>query len=257
VTGHNQQYMHPEHARMRARWMADVCAAIKKADPRLLSVVLAYELENESNFVATEPPFSLTSGTIEWMGRTYDAARADDLQRLADDAIVAALDEAHSAVRKVDADALVGASVFTFRAVGRTGPGRLREDKTPDARFPARPLAVARSRSAYVDVHFYPMGGTTLDEDYRSIEFEAVKAACARAGKPMIVGEIGAFRGPYPDPGKAAAAMRAALAKLLGDGFQGFLYWTYDTEEQNEHLWHARSGAGEIMQALEEAGAKP
>ncbi|MBM3493508.1 MAG: hypothetical protein FJX72_04180, partial [Armatimonadetes bacterium] len=48
IVGPNEQYLHPGHAKARAQYMADVCAAVKRHDPNLLSTVLAYELENES-----------------------------------------------------------------------------------------------------------------------------------------------------------------------------------------------------------------
>ena len=254
IRGGNQQYLHPEHAEMRARYMADVCAAIKKHDPALLSTVFAYELENESHFMATEPPFSSTAGTVQWGSQEYDASNPADLQRLADDGIIAAVASAHRQVTRVDREALIGASVFTFRAVGRHGPGRLREDKTPDPRFPARPLAIARSKSAYVDIHFYPVKPDTLDGDYRSIEFPQLREACRKAGKPMIVGEIGAFKFAYADLPSAAEAMRISLDRLFKDGFTGFLYWTYDNMEQSDMLWEALAGNGEIMAVLERAG---
>jgi len=252
IEGSNQEYLHPGMVRSRAQWMADVCSAIRKHDPALLSTVFAYELENESHFIATQAPFSLTSGTVQWNGRTYDAASPDDLQRLADDAIVEAINAAHDAVRKVDRQALVGASVFTFRAVGRSGPGKIREDKTDDPRFPARPLAIARSKSAYVDVHFYPTDDTMLDADYRSIEFPALKVACEKAGKPRMVGEIGAFKFAYKDLPTAVQAMSRSLRRLREDGWQGFLYWTYDNEEQSDMLWEATAGDGSMLRMLQE-----
>lgn len=67
----------------------------------------------------------------------------------------------------------------------------------------------------------------------------------------MLVGEIGAFKRPYPEVAAAAAAMTSSLRRLEKDGFAGFLYWTYDNEEQSGDLWHARAGHGEIMAALE------
>lgn len=253
VGGGNQQYLHPGYVRSRARYMADVCAAIKEHDPGLLSTVLAYEIENESHFMATEPPFSLSSGTIRWGGKSYDAASDDDLQRLADDGIIRAINTALTELRKVDRLAMVGASAFTFRAVGRSGPAKFKTDKTQDPRFPARPLAMARSRAAYVDVHFYPVSEGTLDADYKSIEWPELKAACVKAGKPMIVGEIGAFKFAYPDISTAAEAMASTLRRLQKDGWAGFLYWTYDNVEQAESLWHALDGQGEIIKALERA----
>ncbi len=254
IAGGNQQYLHPGYVQAKARWMADVCAAIEKHDPELSSTVFAYELENESHYEATEPPFSLTSGVVRWNGKTYDASKAEDLQRLADDGIVYAINAAHEAVRKVDPRALVGASVFTFRAVGRSGPGRLRDDKTQDPRFPARALAIARSKSAYVDVHFYPMNDRNLDEDYASIEFETLETECIRKGKPRIVGEIGAFKFAYKDLASASAAMERSLRRLDSDGWVGFLYWTYDNEEQSDMLWEATAGDGLMLRTLQNAG---
>lgn len=256
VEGGNTQYLHPDYVQAKARWMADVCAAIKAHEPGLLSTVFSYELENESHFIATQAPFSLRGAVVQWGGKSYDTAKAEDLQRLADDAIVTAIDAAERAVRAVDRQALVGASVFTFRAVGRSGPARLTEDRTPDNRFPARPLAIARSRSAYVDVHFYPTGDGTIDEDYRSIEFEELHEACKRAGKPMIVGEIGAFKFAFKTLESAADAMERSIGRLFRDGWKGFLYWTYDNEEQREQLWEATAGGGELLRALERVTKK-
>jgi hypothetical protein len=106
-----------------------------------------------------------------------------------------------------------------------------------------------------VDVHFYPGSEADIDRDFASIEWSVVKEVCAQRGKPLLVGEIGAFRGPYPTPALAAEGMKRAIGRLLREGFAGALYWTYDTREQDADLWHARSGTGQIMEALEEAFA--
>lgn len=253
VAGGNQQYLHPGYVAAKARWIADVCAAIRSHDPGLLSTVLAYELENESHFIATAPPFSLTSGKIRWGDRVYDAEKPEELQRLADDAIIAAIDRTVVELHRVDPEALLGASVFTFNAVGRSGPAKLRTDRTADPRFPARPLAIARSRSAYVDVHFYPMNENTIDADYASIEWPQLREECRRRGKPMIVGEIGAFKHAYRDLPAATSAMKRALDRLQTDGWSGFLYWTYDNREQSDHLWEATAGDGAMLSVLEKA----
>jgi len=253
VAGANQQYLHPDLVAAKARWMADVATAVREHDRSLLSTVFAYELDNESHFVATAPPFSLTEGIVRWAGKEYDASRSEDLQRLADDAIVQAIESAAKSVQAVDPQALVGASVFTFHAVGRSGPARLRSDRTQDARFPARPLAIAKSKAAYVDVHFYPMNESTLDADYASIEWPQLREACKKAGKPLLVGEIGAFKHAYRDLATAARAMSRTLTRLQTDGWAGFLYWTYDNLEQSDALWEATGGDGTMLAALERA----
>ncbi len=255
VAGINQAYLAPGHVAAKAACMADVARAIKQREPSLLSTVFSYEIENESHYDATAPPFSLRSGTVTFDKRAYDMASQAQQQRLADDGLAYAVRACAKAVREVDSKALIGVSAFTFRAVGRTGPARHWSDKTPDPRFPIRPLAAAASAASYVDVHFYPGNEGDIDRDFASIEWPALKEACARRGKPLLVGEIGAFRRPYPTLMQAAEGMKRAIGRLLREGFAGALYWTYDTREQDADLWHARSGTGQIMEALEEAFA--
>jgi hypothetical protein len=234
----------------RAAFMADFVRAVKTAAPDAMGAFFSVETENEIHFMATKPPFSQGSGRFEFRGRQYDMADDAEQQRLADVATTAATDACVDAVHKVDQDVMVGVNVFTFRAVGRSGPGHLRTDKTPDGRFPARPLVLAATKASYVDVHFYPMDKDTIDQDYRSIEFEATREACKKAGKPMIVGEIGAFKGPYPTLPKAVAAMKLSVKRLLTDGFEGYIYWTYDNTDQSGQIWNARDGDDAILKAL-------
>jgi hypothetical protein len=249
--GVNRLYLHQGDIDAKARYAADFVAAIKRHDPDLLPAVFAYELDNETYFMATRPPFSLTEGTLTPAdGKTYDLSSQADLQEMADSHVVRWADACLEAIRAVDPQAMVSTSVFTFRAVGRSGPGRLRADKTRDGRFPARPLALARSKLSYLDVHFYSAGDEEMvRRDLESIEFEAFHAACAKAGKPMIVGEFGSFKAAQKTVGEAAAAVTDLLEKVRGRGFVGFLYWTYDTDEQ-AFIWNARSQQGEILEAL-------
>ena len=254
IGGVNALYLHQGHVDAKARYAADFAAAIKAHDPSLLTTVLAYELDNETHLGANAPPFSLTSGTLTPAdGETYDLASEADLQRMADSCVNRWADACRRAVREVDPEAMVSTNVFTFRAVGRSGPGRLRHDTTKDARFPARPLALAASSLDYLDVHFYPFDARTLDRDLESIEWPALKDACAKAGKPLIMGEFGAFKSAWKTLPEAAAAMRAHLRRVLGLGFVGYIYWTYDTDEQ-PFLWNAKSGQGEILDALTQVG---
>jgi hypothetical protein len=255
IAGINQVYLAPGHVAAKALCMADVARAIKQREPSLLSTVFSYEIENESHYDATAPPFSLRTGTVTFDKRAYDMASQSEQQRLADDGLAYTVRACAKAVREVDPRALIGVSAFTFRAVGRSGPARHWTDKTPDPRFPIRPVAAAASAASYVDVHFYPGSEADIDRDFASIEWSVVKEVCAQRGKPLLVGEIGAFRGPYPTPALAAEGMKRAIGRLLREGFAGALYWTYDTREQDADLWHARSGTGQIMEALEEAFA--
>jgi len=252
VEGANAPWFNPGHVRARAQYLADFARAIKTRDPSLLVCVLSVETENEVHMIATAPPFSLTQGLFAFGGQHYDLGSEQDLQRLADDAAIAATNACVAAVRRVDRNLLVSANVFTFRAVGRSGPARLRTDKTPDPRFPIRALALARSRVDYVDLHFYPMDTTSLEGDLASVEMDALRVACEKTGKPLIVGETGAFRFAWKTPSEAVELMRRTIPRLLQAGFCGWLYWTYDTDEQNDQLWHARDAGAAVFHALSE-----
>ncbi|HSV73078.1 MAG TPA: hypothetical protein VLH79_04900 [Chthonomonadales bacterium] len=250
VEGENSPWFNAGYVRARATYLADFARAIRARDPALLASVLSLETENEVHMIATAPPFSQTTGTFAFRGKRYDLACEEDLQRLADDAAIATTNALVDAVRRVDRRLLVSANVFTFRAVGRSGPGKLRTDRTADPRFPVRPLALARSRIDYLSVHFYPMDAGSLEADFASIEMERLREACAKAGMPLIVGETGAFRSAWRTPADAVEAVRRTIPRLLEVGFQGWLYWTYDTDEQNLELWHARYAGAAIFEAL-------
>ncbi len=256
AAGQNLKYLHPGYVRAKASYMADVAREIKKRDPALLRTVLAFELENETHFSATHTPFSLSEGTFRlYTGETYELNDQQAKQKLADDALIKWADSCRDAVRQVDPEALIAGSVFTFRAVGRTGPGRLAADKTNDHRFPARPLAFARSKVDYVDIHFYPVDKTTLQRDLQSIEFDELKPACRKAGKPLVMGEFGAFKHFYKTADEAAEAMTGHWKKVKHGGFQGFLYWTYDCDEQTR-LFNGKYAGGKIFRALAETMEK-
>jgi len=250
VAGVNLMYLHQGHIDAKARYAADFASAVKTADPSLLTTIFAYELDNETHLSAAAPPFSTTEGKIASAdGKTYDLSSEQDLQRMADENVALWADACVQAVRKVDPEAMVSTNVFTFAAVGRSGPARLRTDKTKDHRFPARPLALTKTKLSYIDVHFYPFDENTLDRDLKSIEFDALKEACKGRGLPLVMGEFGAFRGPYKTVTAAAEAMTRHLKRIHDLGFAGYMYWTYDTDEQKE-LWNAKSEGGVILKAL-------
>jgi hypothetical protein len=261
ISGPNAMILTPEGVAAKAAYMADFAAAVKARDPGVMSTILAFEMDNETHFRAAAPFTNRAPFTDGW-GQTYDLTKSSEIQRLADDAVIRWANASVASVRAVDPDAIVTINVFTFRAVGRTGPGTFLEDEDRataaqrrlDRRFPARPLALARSNIGYVDIHFYPFDNRTLDRDLVAIEFEQFKQACQQSGKPMIVGEFGAFKNPYPTISAAAEAMRAHLKRFYDLGFAGYLYWTYDTDEQN-YLWNGKSADGEILQALKQVHA--
>ena len=125
----------------------------------------------------------------------------------------------------------------------------MRSDQTQDNRVPARPLALAKSDLSYIDIHLYPQDTNTMPEDLRSIEFNSLRRECQQSGKPLLMGEFGAFKHSYPTLDAAACAMTQHARRALDAGFQGFLYWTYDSDGE---IWNAKSGNGKLLKALSE-----
>lgn len=247
----NMRYLTESLVAGKCKYLQDLLAAIKEADPGLLSTLLAIELENESCFHLDTPPFSGAPSTLRVpaTGKTYATGDEQGVQRLMDDAIKVWANACVQAVHEVDPDALVSTSVFTFRAVGRSGPARTHQDETSDSRVPARPLALAATDLSYIDIHIYVPSVAELSPQLASVEMEPLREACARARKPLFVGEIGALMGHYATPGAAAKTMPGIFAALRSEGFAGYSYWTYDCHEQPE-VWNAKSDGGVIFDTI-------
>ena len=257
VGGANLQQFHPGRVAAHAAYMADLVRMIRDRDPSLLSTVFAYEITNEAFQIATAPPFSLHRGTLSFHGTTYDLGNDVSLQALADASMAVWVNACRQAVRAVDPEALVSISVFSFDAVGRTGPEHLLTDQTADPRFPARPLALVRDTTLdYVDIHLYARTlenhsvRPAIEDELTSLEFKKAKLLARRRGKPLIMGEFGAFRSTFGTVKSAVSGMVEQVELAASLGFQGMLFWTYDTREQDRILLYARTDKAQIYRAL-------
>jgi len=222
----------------------------------MADTVFAIDIQNESAFHLNTPPFTMTSGLVTPAnGVTYNMAT--DKVQMADEMAVYWTNQMAEVVHQEAPDLLVDVNVFTYDAVGRS-IGDFSLDGTPESptwrdRYPFRPEALAGSEADLLDMHFYTADIGDLQADLDSIEFSAVSNACNAAGKPMIVGEFGAFKNDLSF--SAAVAWKRDEVEAFADhGFQGFLYWTYDNDLQTR-LWHGVEGDGEIIAALA-AGAR-
>ena len=232
----------------KAAYLRDFVGAIKSRDASLLSTVFAYEFENEACIFLDQPPFK-GRGKFALRGATYDLSAERDIQALMDAGITEAARGLTAAVHEVDLAAMTSYSVFTLRAVGRSGVERMLTDVTGDTRVPVRPLALAKADVSYVDVHMYGPDPGALAADLKTSEWEAVKAECARRGKPILCGEYGTFPAVHPTEEAAAGAIAWYLPKILEAGFGGAIYWTYDCAEQKD-VWNAKAGKGLIYQTV-------
>ncbi len=250
IVGINQVYLTRGAIKAKAKYISDFVQWIKNKNPELLPIVFSYELCNEAAMVVDKPPFSLKKGfIIPANKKKYDLSSDKELQKMVDDHTLLWVYNCVKQIKKVDPLALVSANVFTYVAVYRTGPGKILVDESVDARFPLRALTLAKSKIDYLDIHLYPLKSSSIKEDLESIEWSETLSACRETGKPVVMGEFGFFRENQKNITAAVKAMKHVLAQARENGFQGFMYWTYDTDEQ-KRIWNGKSENGRIIKEL-------
>ncbi len=206
-----------------------------------LDAIFAYDLWNEYYYNATAAPLNTTSGTVTTAnGKTYDMSSAASQQQMMDDGLVYFVDQNRSAILAVDPTALVTMSFFTPQG---PNPARIGDFRIIEV-YPA----VANSTLDYVDLHAYPIAsGLTLDQFADNFGFVGYQQH-----KPILMGEFGAFTADYAPVTDAAAGLQGWQTQSCAYNFQGWLLWTWDTDEQTE-LWNALSQGGAINQSLSPA----
>lgn len=244
----NAEYLDAGRVEAKALFLKDLILGLRAAKPSCLRAVFSYDIQNELCFQVS-PPFTLESGSVTLAnGRTYQLPA--QRQELADDAAAGFVNRVADVIHEVQPGALVSASVFTYAAVGKDGPGDFRAEQADwKNRVPFRPLTLARSKADFVDLHFYAENGVAWERDLRSAEFDELRRVTRELKKPLFLGEFGAFKSKFPAVESAAAWINEWSAQFASRGFAGWLYWTYDTSEQPE-LWNACEGQRLIYDRL-------
>lgn len=214
-------------------------------------------MQNELSLDGKGWPFDGISGSVTTAnGKTYDLADKGQRQALMDDGIVYYLDTMADAVHEVDPGLLVCEGIFTMRAVGKdpakdVGPSPA---FAGDRRWPPTLETLSRSKLNFLDVHFYR---TRKDEtvtnafarDMESVRFVGATAAAILKGKPVILGEFGAFRLAETSWTTAQENLMAIRDKAMRYGMSGWLLWTYDCFEQKE-LYPGMTDGGAFLTQL-------
>ncbi len=235
----------PKPIRAKANAIRALIEALRNSAPELLPVVLAWELENEVHFYFDQEPFLSRPAAFAFGGREFDLTTDSGAQALMDAATRAWATACADAIHAADKQALVSASVFTFAAVGRQGPGTWSKDQTKDMRVPARPLALLDSSLDFVDIHLYAAKSKTetiaqhLQRDLDSAELTLLAAQAKRLGKPILVGESGVAahhmrRGPdwQNIPHDVGVNLLREFHQALGaHAFAGVLHWHYGSPD--------------------------
>jgi hypothetical protein len=219
-------------------WQALITMLVRQGAP--LDSIWAYSLSSETFFASNSLPLSQTSGVVTTAnGHVYDMAVPLDRQRMMDDGLVYWIDQVREAIRAVDPTALVTLGFFWPQ-----GPNPVRAG---DPRLIRTEPAVERSHADFVDLHAYPGIELNLPQYVQNFELPLHTA------KPIVMGEFGAFQFSYPTVTQAADALRAWQIESCRYGFDGWLLWTWDTQQGGEGeppMWNARSEGGVIDQAL-------
>ncbi|WP_053207718.1 hypothetical protein [Jiangella muralis] len=249
VAGRNTNYMYEGFVKAKEAYLANFTTEMTDRLGPLMSTFLALQLDNEATFAADKAPFAAASGTFTGPdGTSYDMSVPDQRQAAADDTIVAYADAATAAAKEVDPDLMVTMGAFTNRAVGKPGYDGFATHCEGDAcdgdfRYPARVSTLTRESALdFFDIHTYPNPQFTLEEALNSVEWPEVEGV-------VINGEFGAQRDRYGnDIDRAAAAMRDHQIESCAFNLTGWLFWTWDTDDDDvQQLFFRGNEAGGVI----------
>jgi hypothetical protein len=218
----------------RMYWVDLIQGLIERGAP--LDAVLAYELKNEAFYEADSLPLSQTTGPVTTAnGSTYDMAVTQDRVRMMEEGWLYWIEQLKGSIRSVDPTALVTMGFFVQQE-----PNPVREG---DQRLVYLDRVVRESQLDFLDFHAYP--GYDL-----SIKGHVENFALEGAGdKLILMGEFGADKHNYATAERGAAALQAWQVESCAYGFDGWLFWTWSKNPQDE-FWNAYEGDGVVATVL-------
>lgn len=216
------------------RWQDLIGELVRQSAP--LDAIFAYELGNEIFFESNLPPFSLRSGVVHTAnGKTYDLALEQDKQRMMDDGLVYWIDTLRAEILSLDPSGLVTVGFFWPQ---QPHPSRIGDPRVIETRPP-----IWESSADFIDLHPYPGWDLTLPEYVDNFGMAGMEE------KPIIMGEFGAAQSSYATESEAARALHDWQVESCHYGFDGWLLWTWDSEEQTD-FYNGLTGEGQIDKAL-------
>ncbi|EWM16285.1 hypothetical protein [Kutzneria sp. 744] len=255
VGGTNSWYLDRGMIAAKKAYLTNIAAALEDELGVNRTDILSYEIDNEVFWQTDQAPFATMSGTVVGVdGITYDMSAPADRQQAADASLVWYVNQAVQGVHAADPDALVSIGMFTNNAVGRTGFDGLMADPNTRPLSPGNPVAIAHwSAIDFIDMHTYPWGaGYTPAGDLASSDLG--RPGVEPMAKPYLVGELGARKDVYGnDITSAALDLRDRQIQTchIDRGAQGWLLWTYDTDQVNPDL----AGQGDYYSLTDSGGA--
>jgi preprotein translocase subunit Sec61beta len=233
--GENTFYLREGGVRAEAKlWRDLIQGLIDQGAP--LDAIFAYQLRNEMFFEAHLPPFSLSSGKVATAnGKSYDMASSEAKQQMMDEGLVYWIDTVRSEILKLDPTALVTVGFFVPQ---EPNPARIGDTRVIETR-----PAIWESTADFIDLHAYPGLGLNLAQYVKNFGMAGMHL------KPILMGEFGAARASYATEASTARALHDWQVESCQYGFDGWLLWTWDSEEQIE-FYNGLTGKGLINHVL-------
>ncbi len=235
---------------------------IKQPDGKeLVKALFAMTLQNEFHFDWNTPPFAPIDGSYafayHFLGKDYDMSVAASRRELALAATANYYREMKEAVKGILPDLLVGEGTFTLAAVGKdvhSAEGLFPMDGIPDPRIPLSGLEYLKMDIDFLDFHIYKWGVpgdgyAAFSHSVSNMLLDTREAKEIRKRKPVILGEFGAFKADHTTLDEAEQFVISLRDAAMGNGFQGWCYWTIDCFEQTD-IWNLMHNNGQMLDAL-------
>lgn len=181
--------------------------------------IFSYQLRNEMFYDSDQPPLSFNIGMIKTAnGKTYDMSSKEEKQKMIEENNVYWLDTIRAGILEVDPTALVSVGLFAPH-----GPNTAR---IGDARVVVSEPAIWQSTMDFIDLHAYPGFELNLRQHVENFAVSGMQE------KPIIMGEFGGEVSRFSSIGKAADVFVKWQVESCQYGFDGWIFWTWDLDEQ-------------------------
>jgi hypothetical protein len=199
--------------------------------------VFSYQLRNELFFERDQPPLSLTAGMVTTAnGKSYDMAVAADKTAMVSENLVYWIDEMRASILEVDPTALVSLGFFQPQEPNKTREG--------DTRLAVTEPAIWQSKADFIDLHPYAGFELNMKQYAENYGIKGMQE------KPILMGEFGSTIDRYASTQAAAKAFVAWQVESCKYGFDGWLFWTWDSGAEQPNFFNALMDGGAINAVL-------
>ncbi len=217
-TSMNANYLPPAGLRANKTFFQDFAKTLIKMDAPT-EYIFSYQLRNEMFYDSDQPPLSFTSGVVKTAnGKSYDMSIAEDKQKMIEENNLFWLDSIRAAILEVDPTALVSVGLFVPHG---PNPARI-----GDARLVVSVPALWQSTLDFVDFHAYPGFELNLKQHVENFGINGMQE------KPIVMGEFGGQISRFASIEDAAYSFRDWQVESCKYGFDGWIFWTWDLDEQ-------------------------